>query len=58
MTDSLQELYNTIDQQIKAERAKRPPGDRRRTPPFEAQPPEGTQERRQGIERRGKKRKT
>lgn len=53
----LQDLYDTIDQQIKAEKAKQPLGDRRRTDPLSAHPPEGQQERRAGFERRGRNRK-
>jgi hypothetical protein len=53
---SLEVLYDIIDQQIKAEKEKRPPGDRRRTNPFQAKPPEGMEERRAGIDRRGNNR--
>lgn len=59
LSPSLQELYLRIDEQIAEYKAKRPPGDRRRTPPWEAKPPEGQKERREAMnDRRGKKRGT
>lgn len=52
-SERLKQLLLDIDAQIKAERARRPPGDRRRV---HQGPPQGMDERRAQPDRRGRAR--